>query len=110
MNFDITVNDGQVILDEQAVKILSEAKKLDLLQKKAKIQMDTLKAAIKKAMEDNGVKKFENDDVTVNYIAPTVSKTMVIDEDALKEQGLYDLFAKEKITDRKGYVKVAFKE
>ena len=52
-----------------------------------------LKAKLLETMENNGIKKFENDYVVVTYKAPSVRK--VIDTDALKEQGLYESFLKE---------------
>ena len=54
----------------------------DLEQKKKK-EVD-LKEALKTAMRDGEVKKFENDIISLTYIAPTQRKT--IDTEKLKEE------------------------
>ena len=56
-------------------------------------------------MEQNGIKSFENDFLKITYVAPTTRKT--IDSNALKEQGLYEMFLKDSPV--KSSVKVSFK-
>jgi predicted phage-related endonuclease len=53
-----------------------------------------IKEAIKKAMLKNGVKKFENDVILLNYIAPTTRKTL--DTAKLKEEkpDIYEEYSK----------------
>lgn len=41
------------------------------VSKKAQEQYDAYKDALLKAMEENGIKKIETDDVVINYIEPT---------------------------------------
>ena len=53
-----------------------------------------IKEAIKKEMLKNGVKKFENDVILLNYIAPTTRKTL--DTAKLKEEkpDIYEEYSK----------------
>ena len=106
MQFEITVNNGQIEVGAAAAQIIKAAKEADLEKKRRDIQLEKFKEALKQAMEANNIKKFENDDVAVTYVAPTVRKG--VDTNALKEQGLYDSFIKE--TPVKASVKVCFKE
>ena len=62
-----------------------EKARMDMLEKQ-------LKEALLKAMEANGVKSYESDNVRITYKAPTTRST--VDTQALKEQGLYDSFVK----------------
>lgn len=106
MEFDITVKDGVVSVGEQATALLIQARELDLYQKQIAIQLDAFKEALKEAMEANGIKSFENDSVRVTYKAPTTRQT--VDTKRLKEEGIYDLYAK--TTPVKSSVVVSFKE
>lgn len=106
MNFDITVRDGEVIIGQEAVAMLAEARELDLIQKRIAVQMDALKEALKQAMEENGIKSYENDDVKIVYKDSFVRSS--VDTKRLKEDGLYDLYAKSSVV--KPSVMVSFKE
>lgn len=106
MEFNITVKNGQIEVGEAAIQIIKAAKEADLEKKRRDIQLEGFKEALKQAMEANSIKKFENDDVAVTYIAPT--KRRSVDTAAMKEQGIYDSFIKE--IPVKASVKVSFKE
>jgi len=59
-------------------------------------EQDTaLRAAIKEAMEDNNIKKFESDSLVITYVAPTVRKGL--DTARLKAEApdVYDEYLKE---------------
>ena len=55
--------------------------------------MTTAKEEMTKLMREYGVKSFENEIMRITYKAPSVRNK--IDEDALKEQGLYEHFLKQ---------------
>lgn len=67
MTFDIEVRDGQLIIGEEAEKLIEEARRLNLRMKKNEILMDQFREALKNAMAENGIKKFANDRMTATY-------------------------------------------
>ena len=78
------------------------------LADKAKKKADEMKAAIIKAMEENGIKTFEGEGVKITYIAPTESRS--IDAARLRED-FPDLAEKyEKTTFRKASLKITPKK
>lgn len=106
MSFDITVQNGQVQIGRQAQALLIQARELDLMQKEINLQLDSFKEALKKAMEENGIKSFENDAVKVVYKEPYTRQS--VDTKRMKEEGIYDLYTKE--AQVKGSVSLAYKE
>jgi regulator of replication initiation timing len=60
-----------------------------------KAKDDDLRARLLTAMEENNVKKFENDVIRINYVAPQIRTT--VDVKRLKEEApeLFTEFAKE---------------
>lgn len=106
MEYKVTEKDGQLQIGEKAMNLLKNYQNLQLQMAKAEMDIDSFKQAMLSAMEKNGIKKFENDYVTLTYIAPTKRKT--VDTKKLKDQGLYDMFTKE--TNVKASVKMAFKD
>lgn len=86
----VTVNNGKIEIAQNTLNGLrlyqEQKKKMDKVEKQ-------LKKEIIKAMEDNGIKSFENDDVKITYIEP-ITRT-VVDQKALKEAGLFGEFSKE---------------
>jgi hypothetical protein len=85
----VKVENGSIVLAQEVEDTLRafqvEKAKMDMLEKQ-------IKEAMLKAMEENGVKSYESDNVRITYKAPTVRST--VDTQALKEQGLYDSFVK----------------
>lgn len=98
----VKVNEGTIVCAEEVMKKLQafqiEKARMDLEEKK-------IKEAILNAMEEHGIKSFENDFMKVTYVAPTTRKS--VDTNALKEEGLYDLYVKESPV--KASVKLAWK-
>lgn len=86
----VTVNNGQIEIAKNTLNGLrlyqEQKKKMDKVEKQ-------LKKEIIKAMEENGIKSFENDDVKITYIEPNIRT--VIDQKALKDAGLFNEFSKE---------------
>lgn len=86
----VKVENGAIQIAQNTLEGLrayqEQKKKMDKLEKQ-------LKKEIIKAMEDNGIKSFENDDVKITYIEPNTRT--VIDQKALKDAGLFNEFAKE---------------
>lgn len=99
----IKVESGYV-LDKQSIEEIREVEKL---AKAVKQRQDNIKAELLKAMEQNGIIKFENEDLLINYIAPTTRETF--DAKKLKEdnQDLYDLYVK--LSDVKASVRIKLK-
>lgn len=87
----VRVENGNITVAEEVMKKLH-----DFQVKKAEmdLQEKEIKQAMLKAMEDNDIKSFENDFVKITYKAPTTRK--IVDINELKDQGLYDMFLKEK--------------
>ena len=85
----VRIENGSLVLAEEVEN------KLRAFQVQ-KLQMDLLEKQIKeamlKAMEENGIKSYESENVRITYKAPTVRSS--VDTQALKEQGLYDSFVK----------------
>lgn len=90
MNELVHVENNQIIVAEEAMQLLH-----DFQVEKARMELKEkeLKEALLQAMENNGITKFENDLLRINYKAPSIRKS--VDTDALKEQGLYEAFLKE---------------
>lgn len=86
----VTVKDNQL---EIAQAVISELKAFEVEKARIEIKEKELKKALLSAMEEHNIKKFENDDIRIIYVAETVRKS--VDSDKLKEQGLYDSFTKE---------------
>lgn len=76
-----------------AEDVIAELKAFEVQKAQMDIKEKELKQAILNAMEEHGVKKFENDDIRITYVAPTTRKS--VDTARLKEEGLFDLYSKE---------------
>ena len=90
MEFDITVHDGVVSVGEEATALLAQARQMDLYQKELNAKLDNFKDALKKAMEENGIKSFENDAVKVMYKEPYTRQS--VDTKKMKDEGIYELY------------------
>ena len=86
----VKVENGYV-LDKSTVDQIKEVEKL---AKSLKAKQDAIKAELLKVMEDNNIIKFENEDLLINYIAPTQRE--IFDSKQLKADNpdLYDLYVK----------------
>lgn len=86
----VKVENGVIQVAENVMQQLHE---FQVMKAQMEMQEKEIKEALLKAMENNGVKSFENDFLKVTYKAPSTRKT--VDTNALKEQGLYETFCKE---------------
>ena len=98
----VQVNNGVVVIAEEVIREFHE---FQLLKDKMDLKEKEVKEALLKAMEENGVKKFENNFVKIAYTAPTTRTD--VDRDKLKEQGLFEMFTKK--TPVKASVKLTWK-
>lgn len=89
MNDIIKVVNGQLTAD--AIKYIAE---VENKAKQAKDEEEQMKKAVLEAMEENGIIKLDNENVSISYVAPTESERL--DTKALKENcpDLYDQFVK----------------
>lgn len=90
MNEIVVIGDKGLLNPEISDKIAEFEKKI----KKLKEQEDLLKQSILEEMEAKGIVKIENDDLLINYIAPTDRETF--DSKKLREDNpdLYDEYVK----------------
>ncbi len=104
---DIVVENGQIICSDEMMEITKQARSLAIRQKKLDIEMERFKEAMKKAMSENGIKKFENEFLCVSF-TPEHS-TSKIDTALLKQ--LHPKIAKEctKESTVKASVRVTFR-
>lgn len=103
---DVKVVDNQIILGQ---KVLNEMKKLQEFQitiQEMKNTEEEIKGAILTAMEQNGIKGYENDFIKLTYIAPTTRVS--VDTARLKKDGLYDEYTK--TSPVKASVRVSYKD
>lgn len=101
----VAIPDKQLALLHEATAIIAEA---DRTKKEAEAKAAEVKEAIIKAMEEHGVKSFENDDLRITYIAPTTRAT--IDSTRLKQE-LPEIAEKyTKTSDVKSTVKITLKD
>ena len=77
-------------------------------QKELQIKNEEIKEQIKTSMEENDVKKFENDYISITYVAPTTRTT--VDSKLLKEK--YEDIYKEcsKVSDVKSSIRIKIKD
>ncbi|WP_407453513.1 hypothetical protein [Methanobrevibacter sp.] len=86
----VKVENGSIVVAED---VLEKFHEFQVVKARMEMEEKKVKEALLMAMEENGIKSFENDFVKITYKAPTTRKS--IDSNALKEQGLYDAFVKE---------------
>lgn len=96
------------VMQEVLPDKLNEVTDLMIQMKKAEAQITKIKEALLKAMEDNGIKKFENEKLTFTYVAPTTRKTF--DKKAFeKAHPEIDLGQFDKVSNVKASVRIAVK-
>lgn len=89
----VNKENNQLLIQQEAVEKLKEFKRQ---KKEIKKFEDDLKTALIKAMKESGVKSFENDDIKISYIEPTVRYSDDVDISKLKSDGLYSCYCTEK--------------
>lgn len=98
-------------IEEQSLAIILEAttiiERAKAEQAEAEKRLEDVKAALIKTMEENCIKKFENDEIVVSYISSSIKTT--IDTKSLKKD-LPDIAKKyEKTSTQKASVRIALK-
>ena len=96
-----------VTLDQKVPQAIKAMTDLMAEQKKLDQQISDMREVIKAAMEQFGVKSFENDDIKITYIAPTERKS--IDSTRLKKEHPEIAEAYQKISPVKASVKIEVK-
>lgn len=89
----VNKENNQLLIQQEVVEKLKEFKRQ---KNEIKKYEDDLKAALIKAMKESGVKSFENDDIKISYIEPTVRYKDDVDISKLKSDGLYGCYCTEK--------------
>lgn len=89
MNDIIKFEDGK--LAQQAVEYITA---VETQMKALKEQYDAFKADLITAMEQNGIVKFENDNVRINYIAEATKETFDSKQFKADMPELYDEYIK----------------
>jgi hypothetical protein len=89
----VNKENNQLLIQQEVVEKLKEFKRQ---KKEIKKYEDDLKTALIKAMKESGVKSFENDDIKISYIEPTVRYSDDVDISKLKSDGLYSCYCTEK--------------
>lgn len=90
---EIEVRAGQLQLTEQVENLFEQKRQIEIQRDQIDTQIKELEAALIQAMGEHGVKKFENDKVSITYVAP--GKRESVDTAKLKEDGMYDFYKKE---------------
>lgn len=104
----ITFKAAVPTLPKETLPILKTLGELEVQSKKIKEQQETLKIDLLNAMESHGVKKWDNEVMTISYVAST-TKTSV-DSKKLKEE-LPDVFSKYSKTSKvKSSIRIKLKE
>ena len=100
----VRVENGVIVVAEEYLQEFGE-----YLITKAQFEMKEkeFKEALQVAMEENGIKSYENNLMKVTYVGETTRKTL--DSKALKEQApdVYEAFVKESLV--KACLKIAIK-
>lgn len=98
----IKVENNQILLNEDVSNHLKELYKV---KAEYDVLLDRVKGAIKKAMEENMIKSFENDFLKITYVAP--HEKISVDTERLKSEGLYDQYSR--TSEVESSIKVMFK-
>lgn len=80
----IKFKESLLVLSEENMPVIEQIQNLEIKAKEIKEKEEELKAILLKAMEDNNIKKWENDVLTISYIAPTTRNS--IDSTKLKKE------------------------
>lgn len=90
MSNELTIiKDGQ--LTHEAITIIN---KYESVMKRMKMEYDTFREALLKAMEENGVVSIKGDGLSVTYIAPTEKETFDSKRFRAENPDLYDAYVR----------------
>lgn len=67
--------DGLQVMEKAVPDKIQEVTDLMIQVKKAEDRINEIKESLLKAMEEQGIKKFENEKVSFTYVAPSTRKT-----------------------------------
>lgn len=84
----LNISNNQISVEQD---VIAKIRMIQLARKQAEELDARLKLELRNAMEECGVKKYENDLFSVTYIAP--HDTTRVDSDKLKKDGLYDEYS-----------------
>lgn len=87
---EVTFENGKIQI---AVEVMKELQAFNEQKAAMELKEKRIKEAILQAMEENNIKSFENDFVSIKYIPPTTRKS--VDTAKMKEEGVYDVYLKE---------------
>lgn len=96
-----------VSLDQKVPQAIKAMTDLLTQQKELEQKVSDMREVIKAAMEQYGVKSFENDDIKITYVAPTERKS--IDSTRLKKEHPEIAEAYQKVSQVKASVKIEVK-
>lgn len=99
-----TNNEIAIIEQEISKKVASFQGTLATLREKDA----ELRLAIKDGMEQNGVKKFENDFIAITYVAPTTRTTLDSAKIRIEQPEMFEKYSKQ--SDVKSSVRIKIKE
>lgn len=103
---DIEIKGSQLVAPEKVYELIEEQRKLEVLVKQNEARLNEFKEALMAAMETHGIKKWENDALTVTYVPATLRTT--VDTAKMKAEGIYDQYTKESAV--KASIRLKFKE
>lgn len=87
---EVTFENGKIQI---AVEVMKELQAFNEQKAAMELKEKRIKEAILQAMEENNIKSFENDFVSIKYIPQTTRKS--IDTAKMKDEGVYDVYLKE---------------
>ncbi len=105
MNELVKYEDGQISVAQET---LEKIKQLNIVKMEMEMIEKQIKVDLLKLMEENGIKKWENDAFTVTYVAPTKRETL--DSKRLKEECPEIAEAYTKSSEVKASVRIAYND
>lgn len=87
---EVTFENGKIQI---AVDVMKELQAFNEQKAAMELKEKRIKEAILQAMEENNIKSFENDFVSIKYIPQTTRKS--VDTAKMKEEGVYEVYLKE---------------
>lgn len=106
--FDISVKDQQIIISERALHEMKKLQEFQLTIQEMENEEKEIKQAMTEAMRKAGVKKFENDFISISYVPESTRENL--DKAKLKEKhpNIYKECVKESKV--KDFVRITYKE
>lgn len=101
-----------VQFEQKEVALINSLVEFKKMQNKMEVQEKELKANLKKAMEDYGIKQFKNDVITITYVDESESTSIDLKALEKKEPECYSGLLKDypKVTKKSAYVRFTVKE